>query len=122
MNEQITLAAVVFLASTGFVVLVHTSPLPIPNFKPFNCAFCAIVWIAWAIWGTLEWMSPDHRVLNLLLAMTFPFPAAFIVGHFPWMFRNFEKPKALVSTDDVETQPQHDFAPTDERPPTGQVR
>jgi len=119
--EQLIFALIVLSASVGVVVLIHTSPIPIPNMKPFNCAFCAIVWISWAIWGSIGWMDHEHRLLNLLLAMAFPFPAALIVGHFPWMFRNFEKPKALVAADDVETQ-LHDFAPTDERPPTGPVR
>lgn len=39
------------LGLVGLVVLLHASPIPLPQFRPFSCGFCSCVWLAIAYFG-----------------------------------------------------------------------
>lgn len=38
-------------AIVGLVVIYHSSPFPVPSFRPFTCGFCTCFWLALGYFG-----------------------------------------------------------------------
>jgi len=69
------------LLPVAVVSVIHTAFRPfIPNFKPFNCAFCLAFWFA--VINALVFKTEAHYY-----AIPFaPFLAGILSGYIPWMF------------------------------------
>jgi hypothetical protein len=118
MIDELVLSLIVFNASAGAVVLLHASPIPLANFKPLNCAFCQIVWAAFAAWAFLGWVAPTNIGLHCLLGFAYPLYAGLLIGYTPWLFRSFESKTKALDLQTTLTQPRTDFKPSDELPTT----
>jgi hypothetical protein len=73
--------ALLALLPVAVVSVIHTAFRPfIPNFKPFNCAFCLAFWFA--VINALVFKTEAHYY-----AIPFaPFLAGILSGYIPWMF------------------------------------
>jgi hypothetical protein len=98
------------VAVIGFVVLVDAfAPLPIPNFRPFNCPLCKCTWLALVVCayffglGDLTLTGAAATVGLVVLA------TAILSVQTPWLWRQFPRPAAL------EAEPSSDSSRT-ERP------
>lgn len=73
----------------GLVVLLHASPIPLPNRKPFNCALCLCSWTAIAIYAVLIWNGQCSQLAAISGVGTTALVSMLSVGFAPWMWRGF---------------------------------
>lgn len=79
----------VMLGIMGWVVLLHASPIPLPNRRPFNCALCTCSWAALAVYAWFVYVGRcDYPTAAAAVGMT-ALASMVSTGLAPWLWRSF---------------------------------